>query len=131
MQFKTLHTTAENCTKLNHSLSPDVCCDQVRIIQAYENISLSLSCPHKADFDNSFKFMCRGSNRSTCRQQALVTTEKTQHGRFSLRAAHSEFTVELRGVKKEDAGSYLCGIRRDNDFDVFSHINLTVRGKRT
>ncbi|XP_033831884.2 polymeric immunoglobulin receptor-like [Periophthalmus magnuspinnatus] len=101
------------------------CCDSVRNILGYEGNNVSISCPPQND--NSFKYMCKGSQPSACRKQALVTTSKTQNGQFRLRESESEFTVELSAVTKQDAGSYLCGVERSNAFDVFSRVDLTVK----
>uniref|UniRef100_A0AAV2LNL7 Immunoglobulin domain-containing protein n=1 Tax=Knipowitschia caucasica TaxID=637954 RepID=A0AAV2LNL7_KNICA len=112
-------------TAVTLAVKSDECCDNVQSIQAYERSSVSIRCPHQNQYANSFKYVCKGSQPSTCRTQALVTTKKAQNGQFRLR--DDEFTLELNHITKQNAGLYMCGIERSNDFDVFSRVNLTVK----
>ncbi|XP_072319010.1 polymeric immunoglobulin receptor-like isoform X2 [Eucyclogobius newberryi] len=114
-------------TEVTVHVQSDECCDSVRTIQGYEGNSVFVSCPHQNEFVNSFQYMCNGSQPSACLKQALVTTNTRQNGQFRVVEPQGEFTVELTGVTHQDAGSYLCGIQRSNNFDVFSRVDLTVK----
>uniref|UniRef100_A0A8C6U1A0 Immunoglobulin V-set domain-containing protein n=1 Tax=Neogobius melanostomus TaxID=47308 RepID=A0A8C6U1A0_9GOBI len=97
----------------------NVCCDTVHSVQAYENGRVSMTCSYNSELVNSFKYMCRGSHLSTCRQQALVTTNTQQNERFKFRQTQnrfqlqdgrsSSFSVTVAGLRETDAGTYWCG----------------------
>ncbi|CAG5929084.1 unnamed protein product, partial [Menidia menidia] len=54
------------------------------------------------------KYLCKGSRPSTCLQQALVTSDRTPAGRFTLTDDRtSRFTVNISGLTAEDSGRYL------------------------
>uniref|UniRef100_A0A3Q0SME8 Immunoglobulin domain-containing protein n=1 Tax=Amphilophus citrinellus TaxID=61819 RepID=A0A3Q0SME8_AMPCI len=109
----------------------DSCCDTVTKIQSYEGYSVSISCTYESQYQNNLKYICRGNRPSTCLQQALVTSENKQNGRFRLDDGNilRIFTVTIGSLVQSDSGSYLCGVQRNSDLDVFSAVQLEVQGE--
>uniref|UniRef100_A0A3P8QR66 Immunoglobulin V-set domain-containing protein n=1 Tax=Astatotilapia calliptera TaxID=8154 RepID=A0A3P8QR66_ASTCA len=101
------------------------CCDNMTKLESYEGYSESISCPYESQYQNNLKYMCRGNQRSTCRRQALITSHRRQHGRFRLDddKISGKFTVTINSLTKSDSGSYLCGVQRNSDLDVFSAVD--------
>uniref|UniRef100_A0A3B4H017 Immunoglobulin domain-containing protein n=1 Tax=Pundamilia nyererei TaxID=303518 RepID=A0A3B4H017_9CICH len=106
------------------------CCDTVTKVQSYEGYSESVSCPYESQ--NSLKYICRGNRPSTCLQQALITSDTKQNGRFRLDddKMSGTFTVTINSLTRNDSGSYLCGVQRNSELDVFSAVELEVEGKK-
>uniref|UniRef100_A0A3Q4IGP0 Immunoglobulin V-set domain-containing protein n=1 Tax=Neolamprologus brichardi TaxID=32507 RepID=A0A3Q4IGP0_NEOBR len=104
------------------------CCDTVTKVQSYEGYSESVSCPYESQYQNSLKYICRGNRPSTCLQQALITSDTKQNGRFRLDddKVSGTFTVTINSLTRNDSGSYLCGVQRNSDVDVFSAVELEV-----
>uniref|UniRef100_A0A3B4F847 Immunoglobulin V-set domain-containing protein n=1 Tax=Pundamilia nyererei TaxID=303518 RepID=A0A3B4F847_9CICH len=103
------------------------------VLESYEGYSESIRCPYESQYQNNLKYMCRGNQRSTCRRQALITSHSRQHGRFRLDddKISGKFTVTINSLTKSDSGSYLCGVQRNSDLDVFSAVELEVKGERS
>uniref|UniRef100_A0A3Q4I9A6 Ig-like domain-containing protein n=1 Tax=Neolamprologus brichardi TaxID=32507 RepID=A0A3Q4I9A6_NEOBR len=110
-----------------------VCCDTVTKVQSYEGYSESVSCPYESQYQNSLKYICRGNRPSTCLQQALITSDTKQNGRFRLDddKVSGTFTVTINSLTRNDSGSYLCGVQRNSDVDVFSAVELEVEAPST
>uniref|UniRef100_A0A3B3U5T3 Immunoglobulin subtype domain-containing protein n=1 Tax=Poecilia latipinna TaxID=48699 RepID=A0A3B3U5T3_9TELE len=110
----------------------DRCCDTVNNIQGNEDGSVTISCPYDSQSVNKLKFFCRGNRPSTCLQQAVITSSNTQDGRFRLSDDRKSgiFTVTISSLTLKDSGSYLCGVQRNSGFDVFSAVDLEVKGER-
>uniref|UniRef100_A0A3P9BFR9 Ig-like domain-containing protein n=1 Tax=Maylandia zebra TaxID=106582 RepID=A0A3P9BFR9_9CICH len=110
------------------AFSTDSCCDTVTKVQSYEGHSESVSCPYESQYQNSLKYICRGNRPSTCLQQALITSDTKQNGRFRLDddKMSGKFTVNISSLTKNDSGSYLCGVQRNSDLDVFSAVELEM-----
>uniref|UniRef100_A0A3P9BGB1 Ig-like domain-containing protein n=1 Tax=Maylandia zebra TaxID=106582 RepID=A0A3P9BGB1_9CICH len=111
----------------------DSCCDTVTKVQSYEGYSESVSCPYESQYHNSLKYICRGNRPSTCLQQALITSDTKQNGRFRLDDDKmlGTFTVTINSLTQNDSGSYLCGVQRNSDVDVFSAVELEVEVPET
>ncbi|XP_039469446.1 polymeric immunoglobulin receptor-like [Oreochromis aureus] len=105
------------------------CCDTVTKVQSYEGYSESVSCTYESQYQNNLKYICRGNQPSTCLQQALITSDTKQNGRFKLDddKVLGKFTVNINSLVKSDSGSYLCGVQRNSDLDVFSAVELKVK----
>ncbi|KAM9769772.1 polymeric immunoglobulin receptor-like isoform 2-T2 [Menidia menidia] len=115
-------------TEVKLQLRRDSCCEEVRTVQSYEEGSVSIVCRYESR-PLEQKYLCKGSRPSTCRQQALVTSDRTPAGRFTLTDDRtSRFTVNISGLTAEDSGRYLCGVRRNSGLDDFSAVRLEVRG---
>uniref|UniRef100_A0A3P9BGT4 Immunoglobulin V-set domain-containing protein n=1 Tax=Maylandia zebra TaxID=106582 RepID=A0A3P9BGT4_9CICH len=112
-----------NSTKMN-----DNCCDTVTKIQSYEGHE-SISCPYESQYQNSLKYICRGTRPSTCLQQALITSDTKSNGRFTLDddKVLGTFTVTINNLTQNDSGSYLCGIHRNSELDIFTLVELEVQ----
>nr|XP_024658675.1 polymeric immunoglobulin receptor-like [Maylandia zebra] len=115
-------------TEVELKLVPDSCCDTVTKVQSYEGYSESVSCPYESRYHNSLKYICRGNRPSTCLQQALITSDTKQNGRFRLDddKVSGTFTVTINSLTRNDSGSYLCGVQGNSDVDVFSAVELEV-----
>uniref|UniRef100_A0A3B4F931 Immunoglobulin V-set domain-containing protein n=1 Tax=Pundamilia nyererei TaxID=303518 RepID=A0A3B4F931_9CICH len=87
------------------------CCDTVTKILNYQGYSESISCPYERQYQNSLKYICRGNRPSTCLQQALITSDNKENGRFRLDDDKmlKKFTVNITSLSQEDSGYYLCG----------------------
>ncbi|XP_035763645.1 polymeric immunoglobulin receptor-like [Neolamprologus brichardi] len=121
-------TVADIYTEVELKLVPDRCCDTVTKVQSYEGFSESFSCSYESQYQNSLKYICRGNRPSTCLQQALITSDTKQNGRFRLDddKVSGTFTVNISSLTQNDSGSYLCGVQRNSDVDVFSAVELEV-----
>ncbi|XP_025764042.1 polymeric immunoglobulin receptor isoform X2 [Oreochromis niloticus] len=106
----------------------DSCCDTVTKVQSYEGHSESVSCWYESQYQNSLKYICRGNQPSTCLQQALITSDTKQNARFRLDddKVLGTFTVNISSLTRNDSGSYLCGVHRSSELDVFSAVELEV-----
>ncbi|XP_039860524.1 polymeric immunoglobulin receptor-like [Simochromis diagramma] len=116
-------------TEVKLKLVKDSCCDTVTKVQSYEGYSEFVSCPYESQYQNSLKYICRGNRPSTCLQQALITSDTKQNGRFRLddEKMSGKFTVNISSLTKNDSGSYLCGVQRNSDLYVFSAVELEVK----
>uniref|UniRef100_A0A3Q1J556 Ig-like domain-containing protein n=1 Tax=Anabas testudineus TaxID=64144 RepID=A0A3Q1J556_ANATE len=111
-----------------------LCCvtGAAEIIHVYEGGSVSISCPYESQDQNNMKYICRGNQPSSCLQQALITSNNRQNTQFSLTDdKESKFTVTITSLTQKDSGSYLCGVKRNTGLDVFSAVDLEVRGERS
>uniref|UniRef100_A0A3B5R232 Immunoglobulin domain-containing protein n=1 Tax=Xiphophorus maculatus TaxID=8083 RepID=A0A3B5R232_XIPMA len=111
------------------NLMSDRCCDPVNKTQSIEEGSVTISCPYDSQSVNKLKFLCRGNRPSTCRQQAVITSNNTQNGRFRLSDDRKSriFTVTISSLTLNDSGSYLCGVQRNSGSDDFSAVELEVK----
>ncbi|CAI5679558.1 unnamed protein product [Oreochromis niloticus] len=116
-------------TEVKLKLVRDSCCDTVTKVQSYEGHSESVSCPYESQYQNNLKYICRGNRPSTCLQQALITSDTKQNGRFRLNddKVLGTFTVTINNLTQSDSASYLCGVQRNSDLDVFSAVELEVK----
>ncbi|XP_030597392.1 polymeric immunoglobulin receptor-like [Archocentrus centrarchus] len=115
-------------TEVKLKLVEDSCCNSARKIKSHEGYSESISCPYESQYQNNLKYICRGNRPSTCLQQALITSENKQNGRFRLddEKESRKFTVTISSLSQNDSGSYLCGVQRNSDLDDFSAVELEV-----
>ncbi|XP_022064167.2 polymeric immunoglobulin receptor-like isoform X2 [Acanthochromis polyacanthus] len=107
----------------------DSCCDHVTEKESHDGGSVSFSCPYESENQNNLKYFCRGTQPSTCLQQALVTSDNEHNGQFTLTDDKEirKFTVNISSLTQKDSGSYLCGVHRNNGFNVFAAIKLEVK----
>uniref|UniRef100_A0A3Q4IBJ0 Immunoglobulin domain-containing protein n=1 Tax=Neolamprologus brichardi TaxID=32507 RepID=A0A3Q4IBJ0_NEOBR len=65
----------------------------------------------------------------SCCDTALITSDTKQNGRFRLDddKVSGTFTVNISSLTHNDSGSYLCGVQRNSDVDVFSAVELKVK----
>ncbi|XP_037830501.1 polymeric immunoglobulin receptor isoform X2 [Kryptolebias marmoratus] len=116
-------------TEVRLEVIKDSCCDKVTEIQGNEEGSVSIRCLYESKYQKQLKYICRGNQPSTCLQQALITSNNRQNGRFTL--SHDQksetFTVTNLNLTLKDSGSYLCGVQTDTGLDVFSAFKLEVK----
>uniref|UniRef100_A0A668VY57 Immunoglobulin domain-containing protein n=1 Tax=Oreochromis aureus TaxID=47969 RepID=A0A668VY57_OREAU len=93
--------------------------------------SVTISCPYESEYQNNLKYICRGTRPSICLQQALITSDNKENGRFRLDddKVSGTFTVNITRLTRRDSGLYLCGVQRNSGLDVFSAVELQVKGK--
>ncbi|XP_029363800.1 CMRF35-like molecule 1 isoform X2 [Echeneis naucrates] len=111
------------------TLVPDSCCAEITNMQSYDEGSVSFSCPYESQYKNDLKYMCRGRQPSTCLEQAVITSTRTQEGRFTLsdEKESGRFTVNITSLTPKDSGPYLCGINTKPSLDNFVAFTLEVR----
>ena len=114
-------------------LLADHCCEHFTEVQGYEDSSVSISCPYESEDRDNLKYICRGNKPSTCLQKAEVASNIKQNGQFSLNEDKTSrnFTVTITSLTQKDSGMYLCGVHRNTGLDVFSGVNLEVKGERS
>lgn len=81
---------------------------------AYGNLrgSVTIDCAVDPKVEKNTKFLCRRSNGKTCDVVINTLGKKAQafQGRIVLNPKDSRsFSVLITGLRKEDAGQYLCG----------------------
>ncbi|XP_076584880.1 polymeric immunoglobulin receptor-like [Chaetodon auriga] len=115
-------------TEVRLDIGQDTCCDRSTRVQSYEEGLVSFSCSYESQDENSLKYICRGSQTSTCLQQAVITSDSQQNGQYSLTDDKSsrKFTVTISRLTKKDSGLYLCGVQHTG-LDVFSAVELEVK----
>ncbi|KAG7223763.1 hypothetical protein INR49_026445 [Caranx melampygus] len=107
---------------------PDSCCDLSTTIHGHEGGSVSISCLYNSVDQNNLKYFCRGQKPSTCLEQAVVTSDEKHQGRYTLTNGSLQFTMTIDRLTLQDPGWYLCGIQRNTGLDVFSAVQLEVKG---
>lgn len=110
----------------------DTCCDQSIKVEDHEEATVSFDCPYESGDQNNQKYFCRGNLRSTCLQQALFTSTSQQSGRFRLQddTRVKAFKATIINLTQADSGQYLCGVHRDTGLDVFTAVDLQVKGEK-
>ncbi|XP_014865108.1 PREDICTED: CMRF35-like molecule 3 [Poecilia mexicana] len=100
-------------------------------IRGSEEGSVSIDCPYESDDVNNLKYVCTGNRHSVCLQQAIITSNNAQDGRFRLTDDKNErvFTVTISRLSLRDSGSYLFGIQRNAGWDGFCAFDLEVKGE--
>ncbi|XP_029912075.1 polymeric immunoglobulin receptor-like [Myripristis murdjan] len=107
----------------------DMCCGEVSTAQGEEGSPMSISCPYPPEHQHNLKYLCRGKRPSTCLRQAVITSNNSSRGRFSIHddKVAGNFTVTISRLTPNDSGSYLCGVHITNGLDVFSAVELEVK----
>ena len=125
-----LHLYLRQSVMLFISLA-DTCCDQSITLQTHEGATASFDCPYAPADQNNLKYVCRGNLSSTCLQQALINSTSQQSGRFRLQddTRVKTFKVTIISLIQADSGRYLCGVHRDTGLDVFTAVDLQVKGE--
>ncbi|RLV99243.1 hypothetical protein DV515_00009914 [Chloebia gouldiae] len=84
------------------------------IVRGFLGGSLSVTCTYEPGWEELPKFWCKPSIVYTCGKDIIITSKpEMRQGRFSMRhnRTHRAFTVIVDGLSKEDAGTFLCGVR--------------------
>ncbi|KAL3996106.1 cytoplasmic tRNA 2-thiolation protein 1 [Sarotherodon galilaeus] len=116
-------------TEVKLKVVPDSCCDSVTKIESYAGYSMSFSCQYESSYQNNLKYICRGTRPSICLEQALITSNNKQYGRFRLNDENmsTKFTTKISSLTQSDSGRYLCGIQRNSDLHLFCAFELKVK----
>ncbi|CAI5679545.1 unnamed protein product [Oreochromis niloticus] len=116
-------------TEVKLKLLQDSCCNSVTKIESYAGYSVSFSCTYESSYQNNLKYICRGIRPSICLEQALITSDNKQNGRFSLddEKMSTKFTTKISSLTQSDSGRYLCGIQRNSDLHLFGALELKVK----
>ncbi|XP_019203049.1 polymeric immunoglobulin receptor [Oreochromis niloticus] len=116
-------------TEVKLKLVPDSCCNSVKEVESYAGYSVSFSCPYESQYQNNLKYICKGTRPSICLQQALITSDNKQNGRFRLNDENmsTKFTTKISSLTQSDSGRYLCGIQRNSDLHLFCAFELKVK----
>uniref|UniRef100_A0A668VPJ8 Immunoglobulin V-set domain-containing protein n=1 Tax=Oreochromis aureus TaxID=47969 RepID=A0A668VPJ8_OREAU len=96
-------------------------CSNVKEVESYAGYS-SINCPYESQYQNSLKYICRGNQPSTCLQEAIITSDNRESGRFRLNDVKMSriFTVTISSLTQSDSGYYLCDM-------VMSQNRFTLR----
>uniref|UniRef100_A0A3Q2X4G7 Immunoglobulin domain-containing protein n=1 Tax=Haplochromis burtoni TaxID=8153 RepID=A0A3Q2X4G7_HAPBU len=123
--------------KLKHRLPEQLCSNTKNTVKTsvlvYEGYSGDIICSYEPRYQNYFKYICRGKRSSTCLQQALITSDNKQNGRikFNDDKRSGKFTMTITSLAQSDSGTYLCGVQKNSVLDVFSAVELNVKGERS
>lgn len=80
--------------------------------------SVSLDCTLGPEVEHLAKFLCRVSNGKDCEVIINTLGKRNQafEGRILITAkVKGFFSVHINGLRKEDAGSYMCGAHSDGE----------------
>ncbi|KAM4595794.1 polymeric immunoglobulin receptor-like [Fundulus diaphanus] len=116
-------------TEVKLEVKKDRCCNTENKIQGDKEGSVSISCPYDSESVDKLKYICRGNRPSTCLQQAVITSNNRENGRFRLTDDTKSriFTVNISNLTLKDSGAYLCGTQRNSGMDVFSAVQMEVK----
>nr|XP_024658705.1 polymeric immunoglobulin receptor isoform X2 [Maylandia zebra] len=116
-------------TEVELKLVQDSCCNSVKEVESYAGYSVSFSCLYESQYQNSLKYICRGTRPSMCLQQALITSYNKQNGRFRFDEENmsTQLTTKISSLTQSDSGRYLCGIQRNSDLHLFCAFELKVK----
>lgn len=130
---KLMRSTAAG--KLNEALTLVAICVSCAGLRGAEAMSLkgekrgqiSITCSHSNAYSN-VKYFCRGACYD---EDVLISTrEKKDHAqrKYSIRDEGNTFYVTIFDLKKDDEGTYWCGIDRVG-IDTYNKVVLTVSGE--
>uniref|UniRef100_A0A3B4F8N6 Immunoglobulin domain-containing protein n=1 Tax=Pundamilia nyererei TaxID=303518 RepID=A0A3B4F8N6_9CICH len=99
----------------------------VNHVTGYMGSKVEISC----SYDKGYESYEKGNQPSTCLQDALITSNNRENGRFRLNDVKMSriFTVTISSLTQSDSGHYLCGVQTNSDHDVFSAVELRVKVK--
>ncbi|GLD60846.1 CMRF35-like molecule 1 isoform X1 [Lates japonicus] len=93
-------------------------------LKGEQNGQILITCSHSNAYSN-VKYFCRGACYD---EDVLISTrEKKEHsqGRYNIRDEGNTFYVTISSLKKDDEGTYWCGIDRVG-IDTYNKVVLTV-----
>lgn len=83
-----------------------------------------ITCPHSNAYSN-VKYFC---NRACTYDDFLISSRKNKTDstkKYGIRDDGNTFYVTILSLKKEDSGTYWCGVER-NGYDTYNTVVLTV-----
>ncbi|XP_040845647.1 CMRF35-like molecule 1 isoform X2 [Ochotona curzoniae] len=85
-------------------------------VRGPERGNLSVQCHYGRGWETYKKYWCRGAAWSHCKILIITTgsEQEVRQGRVSIRDHHRSrmFTVTMEQLRKDDAGTYWCGMER-------------------
>lgn len=102
-------------------------------MKRYEEDSVSIVLSYESECRNNLRYICRGNQPSTCLQQALTTSDSKQNGQFTLTddKVSRKIIVTITSLTRKDSGSYLIGCHRNIGLDIFTAVELEVKGEQS
>ena len=91
--------------------------------------SLRVECRYREEFINNTKYWCKHPCVLLWRMVETTESEReVRRGRLSIRdhPANLTFTVTLKSLREEDAGTYQCGINVPFNIDPIFEIEVSV-----
>ncbi|KAF5889935.1 CMRF35-like molecule 1, partial [Clarias magur] len=88
-------------------------------VSGAEGGSVTVQCLYSAAYRNTQKYWCRFKDRSC---KTVGKTDTSQNSAVHISNNGRSFSVEIRGLKKSDAGWYWCSA---GDLEVPVHISVT------
>uniref|UniRef100_A0A4W6DHT3 Immunoglobulin domain-containing protein n=1 Tax=Lates calcarifer TaxID=8187 RepID=A0A4W6DHT3_LATCA len=95
-------------------------------VTGVEGQEFTFTCKYSLSWQGS-KYLCHEANTENCKQ--LIWTDKQDQWRkYSIRDEGNTFYVTIFDLKKDDEGTYWCGIDRVG-IDTYNKVVLTVSGE--
>ncbi|XP_015226691.1 PREDICTED: polymeric immunoglobulin receptor-like isoform X1 [Cyprinodon variegatus] len=97
------------------------CCVKYETVRGTVGLSVTLQCPYQPDQRNNRKFLCKGSERSSCKDMIMGQS------RFQvLNVSSHSFWVTINKLEEGDSGTYWC--RSDLDWNIgkYTQFHLSV-----
>lgn len=99
-------------------------------VMLYEGESLSVQCHYEKSFKQNIKFWCEGSILTLCSSLLIKSSSDSlvENDRTSIRDNKKKlyFEITMNKLKREDSGTYQCGIERGGVYNDRHYIQVTV-----
>ncbi|KAM9454146.1 polymeric immunoglobulin receptor-like [Clarias gariepinus] len=103
--------------------------DAVTTVTGYRGRSVQIKCSYTSGYENYNKYLCRGKCSTWNHKDVLVQSgSPAKDSRFSLYddTTAKVFTVTITDLKREDEGTYWCGIEQTGP-DKYTEVLLLVK----
>uniref|UniRef100_A0A3B4H4Q9 Immunoglobulin domain-containing protein n=1 Tax=Pundamilia nyererei TaxID=303518 RepID=A0A3B4H4Q9_9CICH len=99
-------------------------------VTGYVGREVNVSCSYDEGYESYEKYLCKNDCGN---YDALITSDTKSNGRFTLDddKVSGTFTVTINNLTQNDSGSYLCGVHRNSELDIFTYVELEVQGNKT
>ncbi|XP_067352712.1 polymeric immunoglobulin receptor-like [Channa argus] len=105
------------------------CCVKSNQLSGTVGHPLTMQCPYPPQHKTNRKFLCKGDSHRNCTDMVMSSSSsnQTEH-RFTLQddISSSSFSVTIKELKAEDAGTYWCGSDSQWRAGNYSKIQLSV-----
>ncbi|XP_068930872.1 polymeric immunoglobulin receptor [Petaurus breviceps papuanus] len=92
--------------------------------------TVSINCPFQKENTQDRKFLCRKDGESCALvidSQNKVGPHYTERARFTIGGTSSKvFVVTISQIKRQDAGTYTCGVGEDNAAEIQKNVQLKL-----